>query len=257
MLNCAMVAGLHAWMEKTLQPAAQEFLGSPITRIRASGYACRNRVGTAFHADRLSEHAMANAIDIAAFVTADGRSVDVLSKWGPTVRDLRQQQERAAEVAAEAKAAARAAEQKAAEAARAAKAARGAKQPGAKADADRAKEEAERKQDHARQKEAEWRKSLTRIAALQKLGYGTDAGKAQPPRQQERNQKKVVAAKAPAPAPGEEEERLPAESAFLHRLHSGACGTFTTVLGPDANEAHRNHFHFDLATRKKGSAFCE
>ena len=34
---------------------------------------------------------------------------------------------------------------------------------------------------------------------------------------------------------------------FLRRLHKGACGTFGTVLGPDANEAHRNHFHFDLA----------
>ena len=43
---------------------------------------------------------------------------------------------------------------------------------------------------------------------------------------------------------------------FLRRLHKGACGTFGTVLGPDANEAHRNHFHFDLAARKR-SAFCE
>ena len=45
-------------------------------------------------------------------------------------------------------------------------------------------------------------------------------------------------------------------TAFLRRLHKGACGTFGTVLGPDANEDHRNHFHFDLASRKH-SAFCE
>ena len=257
-LNCAMVASLHTWIEKTLQPAAQELLGSPVTRIRnASGYACRNRMGTLFHSDRLSEHALANAIDIAGFLTADGRSVDVLKQWGPTVRDLRQEQERAAEAAAEAKAAARAAEKQAAEAARAAKTARGAKQAGAKAEAARAKEEAERKREEAQQKEAKWRRSLTRIAALQKLGYGTDAGKGQPPRPQ-RGAKKGAEAKAPTPLPGsEEEDRLPAESAFLRRLHKGACGTFTTVLGPDANEAHRNHFHFDLATRKRGSAFCE
>ncbi|WP_337660172.1 extensin-like domain-containing protein [Anderseniella sp. Alg231-50] len=36
------------------------------------------------------------------------------------------------------------------------------------------------------------------------------------------------------------------ESAFLKRVHGRACGTFTTVLGPEANAAHRNHFHFDL-----------
>jgi len=28
------------------------------------------------------------------------------------------------------------------------------------------------------------------------------------------------------------------------------------VLGPEANEAHRNHFHFDLAHRRS-SAFCQ
>ena len=96
MLNCAMVASLHTWIEKTLQPAAQEVLGSPIVRVRnASGYACRNRVGSAFHSDRLSEHALANAIDIMGFVTADGRTIDVEGHWGPNVRDLRKMQEHA------------------------------------------------------------------------------------------------------------------------------------------------------------------
>jgi membrane protein involved in colicin uptake len=46
------------------------------------------------------------------------------------------------------------------------------------------------------------------------------------------------------------------EALFLRRLHRGACGTFGTVLGPEANEAHREHFHFDLAPRRR-SAFCE
>ncbi len=36
------------------------------------------------------------------------------------------------------------------------------------------------------------------------------------------------------------------ESSFLRQVHGRACGTFTTVLGPEANAAHRNHFHFDL-----------
>jgi hypothetical protein len=256
-LNCAMVAGLHAWIEKTLQPAAQELLGSPVRRIRnASGYACRNRVGSLFHSDRLSEHALANAIDIAGFLTADGRSVDVLNQWGPNARDLREEEERAAEAAADAKAAARAAEKQAAAAARAAKAVRGAKQASAKAEAARAKEEAERKREDAEEKEALWRKTLTRVAELQKLGRVSDAG-GQMPRVQRRGEKRPVDAKASPIPVGKPDDRKMAEAAFLRRLHSGACGTFTTVLGPDANEAHRNHFHFDLATRRRGAAFCQ
>lgn len=37
------------------------------------------------------------------------------------------------------------------------------------------------------------------------------------------------------------------ESAFLHEVHAGACGVFTTVLGPGYNILHYNHFHLDLA----------
>jgi hypothetical protein len=43
---------------------------------------------------------------------------------------------------------------------------------------------------------------------------------------------------------------------FLRRIHAGGCGPFGTVLGPESNEAHRNHLHLDLAPRKR-SAFCE
>ncbi|HUI20303.1 MAG TPA: extensin family protein [Methylocella sp.] len=35
--------------------------------------------------------------------------------------------------------------------------------------------------------------------------------------------------------------------AFLQDVHSGACGQFTTVLGPGANIFHYNHIHVDLA----------
>jgi hypothetical protein len=41
------------------------------------------------------------------------------------------------------------------------------------------------------------------------------------------------------------------ESAFLKRLHRGACSVFGTVLGPEANEAHRDHFHFDMKERMR------
>ncbi len=36
------------------------------------------------------------------------------------------------------------------------------------------------------------------------------------------------------------------KAAFLKEVHGKACGIFSTVLGPAANRAHRNHFHFDL-----------
>jgi Extensin-like protein C-terminus len=41
----------------------------------------------------------------------------------------------------------------------------------------------------------------------------------------------------------------PASEAFLRDVHSGACGDFTTVLGPGYNIFHYNHIHVDLAMR--------
>jgi hypothetical protein len=35
--------------------------------------------------------------------------------------------------------------------------------------------------------------------------------------------------------------------AFLRDIHAGACGYFTTVLGPGSNVFHYNHIHVDLA----------
>jgi Extensin-like protein C-terminus len=35
----------------------------------------------------MSEHAFANALDISAFLTEDGRVIDVFGDWGPTRRD--------------------------------------------------------------------------------------------------------------------------------------------------------------------------
>jgi hypothetical protein len=37
------------------------------------------------------------------------------------------------------------------------------------------------------------------------------------------------------------------EQAFLRRVHDGSCEYFTTVLGPNYNSLHSNHFHLDLA----------
>jgi hypothetical protein len=249
MLNCAMVASLNTWIEKTLQPAAQETLGTTIARVRgAAGYSCRNRVGGR-HSDRLSEHAHANAIDIMGFVTADGRTIDVLSKWGPTARELREEQEKLAqarteaqrtakEAATAAREAARQAEKEAADATRAAAKLPAAKRKDAKAEADRKKEVAQQKRKEVEEKDAEVRRlEPVRSAELAKNEYSK------------------LGRRADVPAPSAV-SNLPAEATFLRRLHKGACTAFGTVLGPDANEAHRNHFHFDLAPRRR-SNYCE
>lgn len=44
----------------------------------------------------------------------------------------------------------------------------------------------------------------------------------------------------------------PVKSAFLKEVHSRACRYFGTVLGPDYNQPHENHFHFDGS----GFGFC-
>lgn len=41
-----------------------------------------------------------------------------------------------------------------------------------------------------------------------------------------------------------------AEGKFLRRAHDGGCKVFSTVMGPEANEAHRTHLHLDLQDRK-------
>ncbi|MEO0730119.1 MAG: extensin family protein, partial [Pseudomonadota bacterium] len=44
-------------------------------------------------------------------------------------------------------------------------------------------------------------------------------------------------------------------SRFLKAAHLTACKHFGTVLGPEFDLTHRNHFHVDLARRRRG-AFC-
>jgi len=41
----------------------------------------------------------------------------------------------------------------------------------------------------------------------------------------------------------------------LRRVHRDACGPFGTVLGPESDRYHRDHFHFDTA-RHRGGPYC-
>ncbi|MFY9212870.1 MAG: extensin family protein [Aestuariivita sp.] len=41
----------------------------------------------------------------------------------------------------------------------------------------------------------------------------------------------------------------------MRKMHKTACGPFGTVLGPDSDRFHRDHFHFDTASYRSGP-FC-
>lgn len=88
-IRCGQARAFAGWARNGVAPAAYQILGSELSRIVTMGsYACRNTVGTAGPARR-SGHAIANAIDIAAFELKDGRRISILSDWNspdPQVR---------------------------------------------------------------------------------------------------------------------------------------------------------------------------
>ncbi|MFW2543188.1 extensin family protein [Primorskyibacter sp. 2E107] len=42
---------------------------------------------------------------------------------------------------------------------------------------------------------------------------------------------------------------------ILKNMHKAACGPFGTVLGPNSDRFHQDHFHFDTAEHRSGS-YC-
>jgi hypothetical protein len=79
-LACPIVSALDRWIGEAVQPAAQKWFGQPVTGIKQiSAYSCRGMNGNPNA--HISEHAFGNALDIAAFVLADGRVVTVEKGW--------------------------------------------------------------------------------------------------------------------------------------------------------------------------------
>jgi hypothetical protein len=62
----------------------------------------------------------------------------------------------------------------------------------------------------------------------------------------------VTGSEPPAP-PAAKPSPPASEMSFFRSLRSGACGPFATVLGPEANDVHRNHLHFDLNPARTGT----
>ncbi|HKJ60950.1 MAG TPA: extensin family protein [Hyphomicrobiales bacterium] len=130
-LNCNMASQFHRWMVEIVQPGAKAYLDTEIAGvINVASYHCRTRYNDP--GQRMSQHAFANALDVAGFITAKGVQIDVERFW-----------------------------------------------------------EGDTPQSH-----------------------------------------------------------------FLREIHDGACKIFGTVLGPEANAAHHNHFHLDMTKRRHGS-YCQ
>jgi len=82
-LACPLVSALDRFVSDSVQPAARRWFGQPVVGIKQiSAYSCRgmNDVPGA----RISEHAFGNALDIAAFTLADGRTITVKDSWRGT-----------------------------------------------------------------------------------------------------------------------------------------------------------------------------
>jgi len=173
-MTCGMATALAALMPDAVK-AASDILGSPLVGLQTgSGFECRNRNGDG--SGKLSQHAFANALDVAAFKLADGRSIAVGESWPHLARPAGGEIAKAAQDKGEA--------------------------------------------------------------------AGEAAGTKEPAK--------------PAPVPPEQRAATP-QARFLVTVHKAACSVFSTVLGPDANAAHHDHFHFDLGCHGKDCKYliCE
>lgn len=237
LVTCELVEGLHTWLETSLQPLARKEFGTEIIKIETmSDYSCRNAYGRA--KNKLSEHGRANALDIRGFVTATAKTAYVLEGWGKPQREI------LAEIAA-----AKAAEERAsaikAKALEAEQANQMANQTPSKSKATGATGTSPIVTGTNSGAPASGLAKSTIIDGTPKLTVTIPGGRS--------------GAEVPAFSIGPDKLGGPKEdgkkargnvSAFLHQAHDAACQIFGTTLGPEANAAHRNHFHVDMAERK-------
>lgn len=79
-LSCSAAVSLALWERHALQPTAQSMLGSNVRSIQHYGsFACRNVYGR--EGGQRSQHATADALDVAGFVLEDGRRITVAAHW--------------------------------------------------------------------------------------------------------------------------------------------------------------------------------
>ena len=215
-MTCALASGVATWISKTLQPQAKAMLGTQVVKLHnATSYACRNRYGG--ETTPLSEHALANALDVSEFVFASGETATVLASW-PRVADAPKPPQPSETT--------------------------GSIVP-AQAASPKAIEAVEVTQAKASASSNPFAVSIK--AKTNPFVVPTAVVKAPPP---------TPPAEAVAPQAPSEASEAELKSRFVKAVHDDACLTFGTVLGPEANEAHKNHFHLDMKARRR-NAFCE
>jgi hypothetical protein len=81
-LQCPLAVRYVIWDRQVLQPSAEAVFGSrPVAVNNYGSYSCRRIYGSSNVQDRPSEHARANALDVASVTLADGRTVSVRTDW--------------------------------------------------------------------------------------------------------------------------------------------------------------------------------
>ena len=215
-MTCALASGVATWISKTVQPQAKALLGTQVVKLHnATSYACRNRYGG--ETTPLSEHALANALDVSEFVFASGETVTVLASW-PRIANAPKPPlptETTGSIVP------------------------------AEAASPKAIEAVEITQAKATASSNPFAVSIK--AKTNPFVVPTAVVKLPPP---------TPPAEAAAPQAPSEASKAELKSRFVKAVHDDACLTFGTVLGPDANEAHKNHFHLDMKARRR-NAFCE
>lgn len=97
--SCPLAVAYALFEAHDLQPIAQQVFGQPVTQVEHLGsFACRN----VYHRKqgRLSQHAMANALDISGFRLQDGQRIVLARDWqagGQKAQFLREVQRAACE----------------------------------------------------------------------------------------------------------------------------------------------------------------
>jgi hypothetical protein len=243
-VTCDMVATLARWLDRDVQPLARKHLGAPIVRVDTmSSYSCRNAYGRAH--GKVSEHGKANAVDLGAFATARNQVAAVVAEWGPTARQI------AAQAAADAKAQAVATTQAISPV------------PGEPAKPKMVPVQAgmaqqgrstpvQRPATAATMVPLDLRPGMTiGIPGITLDVPGSSNGSPS-----------AFGLVAPSRLGGPKPPPAAAESPggktdFLRAAHRSACKVFNTVLGPEANNAHLNHFHLDMAERIQHTKICE
>ena len=239
-VSCAVAGALSVWLSKTVQPNAKALIGSPVVKLHnATSYACRNRYGSA--KAPLSEHALANALDISEFVFASGERVTVLGGWPRVATEPPVPLPNPTRLAAAAGSISQVSHIKPAgtQAIEVTKVkvtkvnANPFESPAAPPEAKPPEAAAPTSQENAHNP------FVASPHAPENLPVDAKPSEAMPSDETSPSQ-------SPSDAKGE----------FVKTIHDDACNTFGTVLGPEANEAHRNHFHLDMKARRR-SAFCE